>query len=527
VTARFRWGVLGLLLALRVPSLVQPAGADQSLYAYVGLRILSGGMPYLDAWDQKPPGIHLLYALFWYLWPDERVVALADLLAAAGVCWLLVVLGRRMATATTGWVAACTFALLANPSLQRLSGVFVRSQCETFIALAVTGALALLFAPRRRATRLVSAGVLLGLAIWLKYTAVTFALPMGIALWQGRGDRPASSRHVWRDALLVLSGTATVGAIGLAWLASHGALGAFWRATVTYNIAYSRAGYSGPGEALLYVLTLPWRQAQGDVLWFLGGCGVILGFLCSARRASFLGATWIVAAVAAIAINGRDLPQYFIQAYPALAMAAAVGFLAAWRAKPSRLCRPAVAGLLLLALWRVGTDTPVHGFRLASLPGLAKNIAFDLAYWRGDIDRGAYLDRFGGLRPRDKFAALDVEEAARAVDEATAPGDSILVFGFSPGIYLKSHRPSASRFFWSLPVILQFATDRPGYGSAGLLADLERSRPAMVVLQKDDWTPDSRDFFMSTPELAGWLRGGYQPAGELRRYVLWRRADRP
>ena len=46
----------------RLPSLVQPMGADQGLYAYVGERILAGELPYRDAWDQKPPAIHYTYA---------------------------------------------------------------------------------------------------------------------------------------------------------------------------------------------------------------------------------------------------------------------------------------------------------------------------------------------------------------------------------------------------------------------------------------------------------------------------------
>lgn len=50
------------LVALRLPSLAQPGGADQEAYAYVGQRLLAGEQPYRDAWDQKPPGIHFLYA---------------------------------------------------------------------------------------------------------------------------------------------------------------------------------------------------------------------------------------------------------------------------------------------------------------------------------------------------------------------------------------------------------------------------------------------------------------------------------
>src|SRR5213595_2969770 len=38
-------------------------GRDQGIYAVVADTILKGGMPYRDAWDFKPPGIFLTYAL--------------------------------------------------------------------------------------------------------------------------------------------------------------------------------------------------------------------------------------------------------------------------------------------------------------------------------------------------------------------------------------------------------------------------------------------------------------------------------
>ena len=54
--------IAGALILLRVPSLAQPMGPDQGLYAYVGERILAHDLAYRDAWDQKPPGIHYVYA---------------------------------------------------------------------------------------------------------------------------------------------------------------------------------------------------------------------------------------------------------------------------------------------------------------------------------------------------------------------------------------------------------------------------------------------------------------------------------
>ena len=60
MSARLTLVLAAALLVFRAPSLVQPMGADQALYAYVGERIRAGGLPYRDAWDRKPPAIHFL-----------------------------------------------------------------------------------------------------------------------------------------------------------------------------------------------------------------------------------------------------------------------------------------------------------------------------------------------------------------------------------------------------------------------------------------------------------------------------------
>jgi hypothetical protein len=531
---RVRWFLLLVLLALRLPSLVQPAGADQSLYAYIGLRLLEGGAPYFVGWDQKPPGIHVIYAALWAIWPDERVVALADLLAAIGVCLLLLRLGSRLATPISGWWAACAFALLANPSIQRLSGVFVRSQCETFIALAVTAALVLVTHPVRTSRRAVVAGLLLGGAIWLKYPAVVFAVPVLLALLLRpvKGGRPATVPS-WKarlvDIACLAAGGVAMGALGLGWLAWHGSLDELWLATITYNIQYSSEPYAGTWAAVQYVLGLPFRQARHDLLWWLGLTGTALAFTAVARwRTGVVMVAWIGAATAAIALNGRDLPQYFVQAAPALALAAGLGLHQAWASRTVAL-RAILVAVLVAGLVRVGTDVPFGGVaRLGGLPDLARNIAFDWSYWRGAIDRPTYLDRFGGARDRDKYIARDVEDLATYARTTTLPDDTIYVFGFSPGVYVKAERRSASRFFWSYPVVIGFESGRRGYGAGAVLNDLQRMQPALIALQRNDWERDSLTFFMADPGLSSWLLEHYTPAGEFPRFAIWERMpDRP
>src|SRR5262249_17331846 len=60
-------------------------GRDQGIYAMVARAILAGKMPYRDAWDFKPPGIFVIYAigraLFGSTQSGIRVLEVGGLLA--------------------------------------------------------------------------------------------------------------------------------------------------------------------------------------------------------------------------------------------------------------------------------------------------------------------------------------------------------------------------------------------------------------------------------------------------------------
>lgn len=517
---RAAWlALIVLLVALRLPSLVQPAGGDQGLYNYSGQRIFAGDVMYRDVWDQKPPAIAFVYGLLGRLWPFESVVPAADLAVAAGVALLLVALGRRRYSEGIGYGAAAIFLLFGDPYLQRLSGVYVRGQCEPFIGLAVAVALVLVAAPRRRRGHLIGAGIALAAAVWLKYNAVAYALPIVFAMYVwNRGDRDA--RHAARELTWVAAGFAVVTIVVLVYFSANGALTDLRLATIDYNLQYSNETYESPARLPLYLLTFPIQRARVDMLWFLGGLGAMLAVWRARSSASTLVVlAWLVAALTSIAINGaRSLPNYFVQAAPALALAAAVGF--ATLRMSTMWSRYAVAALLFAAVWRVGSDAPVSGFRFAGVPGLVENLRHDLRYARGVIDRDAYLARFRGV----KHDALENERLVRFIREHTAPDEPIYVFGFSGGsVCWKSGRQSASRFFWSRPVLIEFAADRAGYGSAGLLSELQQRPPAIVALQKEEWR--SYEFFMKNERLRTWLQSGYVPAHETPMFSVWTRKN--
>jgi hypothetical protein len=511
------------LLALRIPAWAAPVGSDQSLYLYVADTLREGRVPYVDAWDQKPPAVFAVYALLRSAWSSPSVVAFADLAAACALAWALIALGRQTVGGLVGWHAASIALLFGHPSISRLSGVYVRGQCEAFIAPAVAIALVLLTRPARRTGHVVLAGVLLGIAFWLKYNALAYVIPamLAVRFWP---NAPEDQPGRWRaDLVTALIGFLIPGAVVLLYFAVHGALVDLWLATIVYNIQYSGETYTaGPAGAFMYVLSLPLTHARVDFLWFLGGLGamgMLLRGVPGERRIAALALSWPAAAVISIAINGaRDLPQYFVQAVPAMAFLAAAGLTVACRT--NLRWAAGAAALILVGLWRVGVESPFYGLRWGGVPQLAENVRFDSAYLAGRLDTRTYLARYKGVQKYDALATHDLSELVVAT---TPPDEPILVFGFSPGVYIQSGRKSSSRFFWSRPVIVGFAADRPGFGPAGLLTDLAANPPALVALQKRDWADDEQSaaFFLRTPSLREWLVAAYTQAADTPEFSVW------
>ena len=528
----FRAAFVGLVL-VRVPSIVQPAGGDQGLYAYIGQRIAHGEIPYRDAWDQKPPAIHYTYAFMYGAWPHDSVVAVTDFTAAIAMATILLWLGRRLAPGIgAGETAALLYMLFSNPAFTRLGGVRSRAQCETFIALAVTAALATLVKALRRPSdpgpardqddragtmAVVLAGALLGLAALYKYNAVIYAVPAVAILKIGQRLRPSLSKR----AFLLAAGFVAPVLTTAAFFALEGVWNDLVQATVYYNVRYSGETYSGVVAFLRYLMAFPIRSARVDALWFLGGLGSawLLATLARSRAHRdwllIVPPLWIAASCLSIAMNGgRGLPQYFIQAQPALALAAGPGLALWWRERQT-LGRILTVILLGLAVLRINR-----------FDAAMERTWQDIRYAAGRIDREAYLARFGGQREGDKFSALAVSRLGDYLKANTDPEDSVFVFGFSGGAYVRAGRPSASRFFWSRPVIIGFNEGQAGYGASGLLIELRRNRPKIVVLQHRDWDPDTEDsatFFWRTEPLANWLRQGYRPAETWQNFEIWAR----
>ncbi len=228
------------------------------------------------------------------------------------------------------------------------------------------------------------------------------------------------------------------------------------------------------------------------------GCLLLLAGALGARE-RLVPVVWVAAACASIAINGsRGLPQNFIQANPALALAAGWGGCSSGRGCAAQQDRrrgsspPLWLLVVIVAVWRVN-----------QFDKLAEQTIFDTRYALGTMSRAAYLARYDDDR---KYSALAGDTLGKYLAAHSQPANRVFVFGFTCAAYVEAKRASASRFFWSRPVIVGFNDGRPGYGAEGLLSDLNVNRPTVIALQLRDWAPDVDDsaaFFMKTPSLVG------------------------
>jgi hypothetical protein len=513
---------LAVLLVL-LPTLAYPFGRDQAVFAYVGQVIARGGMPYRDAWDLKPPGIYLAYAVPALLAHDGAAlmiaVRVADLLLAALIAWLLALIAIRLlgdgpdappqwgvAVAAGGWYAALY-----------LHGTFWSlAQVEAWANPLVLGAALRLVGPRAE-TRpkpgaLLAVGALLGGAALLKFTAVLPALPfLGWTVWALPGGEKSKRRGFVTLAWVIVGGGLAL-AVAAAWLAAGGALLPYLDIQRGFVAPYTRLGATGLGERLAALAghTLGWAGRA----WLPVALAAV-GFAPTSRwRADgrWLAAGALLAGLLAVWSQGKYFGYHWQTVLPWLALAAAVG--TAEVASRLRL-PPLVASGLLAALPLVWSGV-VHwpDYRDAA------------RYAAGSLPREAWLARFG--RPgRGDYAYLSTERAAAYVREHTVPGDRVLVWGFEPSIYLLADRRPSTRFFFNVPVAVRFA---PEAWKHEFLADLDAHPPRMLLVLEHDpipWatgrTDDSAAQLAGWPELAARVRRDYREVAVLEDFRIYQR----
>lgn len=499
-----------------LPTVILPFWSDTAIFSTVGRAISQGGFPYVDAWDQKPPSIYLIYAVA--IHGPFRLIANVrtfDLMWTAATVVLLIELGRRWWTLSAGVVSGLVYGVVYLTS----STWWQLAQPDSFIALPVAAGLLLHDSSRGRRWYLVAAGVCLGFAFQLRFIMALLIpfFPLAEVIAAPRARRV----WVWLERMIWLGvGFALFQAVlGLYLLAGH-ALGEYIAAT-RFATGYTRLGgpWQGPAGPTLRDYLDAVRFSF--LFWALGRLiltapaviGAIYGvFILRERRVQRL-VLFVVLAYVGISAQAKFFWYHYWYMLSFLALLGGWAWDRAFR----RIRRAQPAGVA------AGMTALLAGGLLLFTPEVLDN---GKTQWENYIEyqrRPEFRSEFYGA-----FGAYSVsQDVAYYVETRTGPHDPLYVWGYDPMIYLLADRASSSRFIYAFPMMSDWA---PASWQSEFMDELQARPPVYFIAQHNQGGPwitgheiDPADYIARFPALQQWLDAGYDKEAEMGDYVLYRR----
>jgi 4-amino-4-deoxy-L-arabinose transferase-like glycosyltransferase len=456
------WALLALVVLIdavvRLRLLDVPLDRDEGEYAYFGQLLLQGIPPYTTAYNFKLPGIYGVYAgILATFGQTPAGVHLGLLVANVAGCVLTFLLAIRLFTPVAGIAAGAAFTALSLSS--KLYGL--TAYAEHFVLLpALAGALALLSAVgSRRPLVFLASGVLFGLAFIVKQNGAAFVLFGALyALVQRAdlGDGRSLARRL-APTLALLGGALLPYAVLCVALARVGAFERFWSWTTVY--AYHYASQVPPAQGLRLLAFTSGEILEGTYLVIaLAAVGAAaLVWDREARSQRWFVGLLVLCSFAGTAAGLHFRRQYFLLLVP---------------------CAALLAGLAVDAVTR-GLRASAPALRIGVPLALALLLVAQLLYAERDVLLEPVPERVAralwGLNPFPESI-----EVARYITARAAEGDRIAVIGSEPQIYFYTHRPAATGFIYTYPLM-----DAQPYApqmQRQMIAEIEAAKPRFVVL---------------------------------------------
>ncbi len=503
--------LIAILLGIAVlglPIVALPFGRDQAIFAVVGKIIVEGGVPYRDALDLKPPGIHLVYALGYLLSGREfwgpRLLDLLSILTAVTALFLLL--------RPCGRLASTLGAVHLGVAYVGCFGYWHLTQPESFMIPLVLWSLVLFRDSRGGSSRLLGAGACLGTAVLLKYTAILF-LPLLLLIGEGR--RPLRS---W---LPLLGGIVAPLVVVTAYLLAGGGFREFWLVQTEFNPGYAllfSVGFDRAAE--LSLMGVKFFATSKPFLSVPPAIGVVSLLALGSPRGRALPLVGLLAAFAGIAAQAKYFDYHWLPMLPFLAWVTGAGWgsmLRRFSARPALLYSLSGALLLVATYTLVLSSSPLRTERWPALRWLA-GVDSRETFYSNDV-----FGRFGVGDYSLSATLTAAEETARL-----CPSDgSVFVWGFEPLVYLRAERRPASRFIYIAPLLAPWC---PPEWRRELVRGLFASPPDVLVVLSEDALPwvsgtnfDSMQALTKVRDLVNLIDRRYRPAGRIEHFTFFRR----
>ena len=315
---------------------------DAQLFAYIGEKWVAGYIPYVDIWDNKPPGIFWVVALVFSLAPRSFIaLAVLEGIFIIGCATTIYAFMRRVgAPPIAMWLATVACAIMSNLTSFNEGGNLTEIYILWPAALSM-----LMFAralPDLHARRLMLAGVCTGIATSFKLVGLApfLAQLVFLVLCYTLGH--------WNLRTLVSSVTISIFGFGLAWLpwlayfSWHDSLLELLRVSFAHPFLYGATSQPSLYSVPFYLVDRlrPVASLAGSAFVSIGILVPYMYKILSAPLSvldvempgkwvggwAALSALWLLFDILGALAGGRAYPHYFLAISASLSVMAGIGY---------------------------------------------------------------------------------------------------------------------------------------------------------------------------------------------------------
>ncbi len=456
--------ILVVLLPLS-PSDNSLPSRDSGVFLYAGWRVLHGDIPYTQIWDHKPPVIYYLDAFGLGLTPGS----------SWGV-WLVEVFSMGVA-ALTGYILIKRiyglFPAIFISFIWMFSAFYLLAggnMTEEYV-LPFQFLLLWLFYQAENKPRYgwygFWVGAFTGLLFFTRQNTIAIPIAIGIYLIVTRLLQRQYKRFFF-EALVVLAGGLLVTGIIVGYFAMKGALPAFWDTAFVYNFSYAdEKGTTDRINALIQGLNQLENVGLAQIA-FIGWGSALALLVFNRKRIQKMSQSTIWMALVAlplelvmVSIGGRPRIPYFLVLLPILSFFAGFTIWIIFDSISKDIPRFASALLLIMMVFSLGSVFIAD----------YTEIVTSFAQPNGDSGLVTYID------------------------QNSAPGDYVLMWGAEAAYNFAARRASPSRFVYQTPLY----NEKNKNTTTEFLQEILDKKPRLIVLRSGDKLSDFRFAYRDNP----------------------------
>ena len=424
-----------------------PAGNDESLYYLLGNETLKGNIPYSTFYEMKPPFLFYNYAyivfLFGYSVKGLHLGALWISMLNAVLMYAFV---HKYFSAKKAVQASVLFWILISSPF--LNGMYLVA--EHFVLLYTLGAMYFVVShDDKEKVRLFIAGLLIGIAVLTKQTAVFFIPAITYLLWRNKEGISFIQKMIWTGA-----GGLSLLLCNLMVLYFLGSLDEAYYWIISHGKAYtSKVGFGEGMTNLKHVLSLFIKNYWIPLLLVLGG----LASMYLNKKTDYLLFVLLLVGGSLIALfpGLRFYSQYWILLLP---------------------------GITLSGVWVTELKPGLKNTGLIfSFLLLASVLSQYKSYF--PKNKELYADNLFGGQYFSKTALLSAK-----LDRIITKDENLLVLGGLPQTYLYTEKEPFTRHVWTS--MINYKSKKCEEFRKELIADFEKTKPEYVLFSYNPyhWT---------------------------------------